>query len=425
MRRKDLGRWVATLAVTGSYLAAFACGSSSSQSTAGGGLGDTAGLSGQSGAGNASGGRLGSGGVGETGSSGAAGTDIGSGGTAVGGVAGANAGSGGSGVNGTAGANAGSGGASAGAAGSVGAGGEAGGGACSASAISSHVALATLVFVFDQSTSMAQPFGTPDGGSSGPKWQVSEDAISAVLAANGAELNAGAIFFPTVATGNTCSLVDLIGTSPQISIEPGATFVTDLQAHFSAPGWTTILGTPLKTALGNADLALPDASPGARAVVVVTDGAPTCDTAQADIVAPVQAMFSRGIKSYAIGLPGSAAASTLLGAIAVAGGTTSALSPGDSATLQASVTQIVSDTVDPCLITITSPLTNASLLYLMATDAAHPQGYELPRTADENADGWSLSADGATATLLGSVCATDKSGGYTSLQFVSGCPALP
>jgi hypothetical protein len=288
-----------------------------------------------------------------------------------------------------------------------------------------------LVVVFDQSDSMNQPFtgdggtGGGDAGISGAKYKVAEDALVAALTPDEALVNVGAIFFPTTATGNNCSLVAPIGTAPQIGIEPGATFVTDFQSHFSAPGWTLILGTPTVDALMAADTALPDPSPlkGQRAVVILTDGAPTCDTKQADILAPVTDMFSRGIKTYAVGLPGSAGAASLLNAIASAGGTGTYLSPTDPTALQTALAQIASATVDKCTIALTPAPPDPSEVYLIVTDPQNPNGQLIPET--DGGDGWTISADGSTATLTGSVCSTAKNGGYTTIQFVYGCPSLP
>jgi hypothetical protein len=299
------------------------------------------------------------------------------------------------------------------------------GDACGSVALTTHLTPGNIVVVFDQSDSMTDAYTLPDGGSGGAKWKVAEEALTAALTPNEALVNAGAIFFPTTATGNTCSTVALIGAAPQIQIEPGAKFVTDFEGHFSATGWTVILGTPTKDALTNANLALPDPSPfpGQRAVIILTDGAPTCDTVKADILAPVQAMFTRGIKTYAVGLPGSTGAANLLNAIAQAGGTGTYVSPSDPTSLQTALSQIASTTVDQCTVTLTPPPEDPSLVYLIVTDATHPQGYEIPR--GDGGDGWTLSSDGTTATLVGSVCSTAKSGGYTSLQFVYGCAVLP
>jgi len=310
------------------------------------------------------------------------------------------------------------------------------GDACGSVALMSQLTPGNIVVVFDQSNSMKQPYqdadggagdgGAGDGGAADPKYQVAEDALIAGLTPDKGILNVGAIFFPTIDTGNTCSMVDPIGNPPQIPIEPGKAFLKDFKAHFSASGWSLILGTPTALALQNADAALPDPSPfpGQRAVVILTDGAPTCDKTQADILAPVQDMFSRGIKTYAVGLPGSANAASLLDAIAQAGGTGSYLSPGDPAALQAALAQIATSTIDQCTITLSPPPPNSEEVYLIVTDTAHPDGYVVPR-GDGGGDGWTLSSDGTTATLTGAVCTTAKDGGYTSVQFVYGCPTLP
>jgi len=299
------------------------------------------------------------------------------------------------------------------------------GDACGSVALKSDVTPGNIVVVFDQSNSMKQPFNDADAGVAGTKWQVSEDAIVSAITPIENLLNVGTIFFPTKATGNTCSGVDAIDTPPQIPIEPGAAFVADFQAHFAAPGWTLILGTPLKVALDRADAALPDPSPlkGARAVVIITDGAPTCVTGQAQILTPVQAMASRGIKTYAVGLPGSAGASGLLDAIAQAGGTGAYLTPADPQALQSALAQIATNTIDQCTITLDPPPDDPTQVHLIVTDAADPQGHEIMQ--GDGGDGWSLSADGKTATLLGAVCDTAKNGGYTSITFVYGCPKLP
>ncbi len=305
------------------------------------------------------------------------------------------------------------------------------GDACGSVALMSQLTPGNIVVVFDQSNSMKQSYqdpdgGTGDGGATGPKWQVAEDALVAALTPDKGILNVGAIFFPTIDTDSGCSMVDPIGNPPQIPIEPGKAFLKDFEGHFSASGWSLILGTPTVLALQNTDSALPDPSPfpGQRAVVILTDGAPTCDKTQADILAPVKDMFSRGIKTYAVGLPGSASASSLLDAIAQAGGTGSYLSPGDPAALQAALAQIATSTIDQCTITLSPPPPDPSEVYLIVTDTAHPDGYVVPR-GDGGGDGWTLSSDGTTATLTGAVCTTAKDGGYTSVQFVYGCPTLP
>jgi von Willebrand factor type A domain len=304
------------------------------------------------------------------------------------------------------------------------------GDACGSTAIQSMITPGTLVVVFDQSDSMNQKFTSGDGGPSGPKYQVAEDALVAALTPSETNLDVGAIFFPTAnpSTTSTCTAtVDPIGTPPQIPIEPGTTFLTDFTGHFSASGWKLILGTPTTAALDQADTALAGPGPanGKRAVIILTDGAPTCegDAGTNGLLAPVQDMFSRGIKTYAVGLPGSAGAATLLNEIASAGGTSTYYSPADQASLQTALANIASQTVDQCTVTLSPAPPDPSLVYLIVTDAAHPNGEVIPEVSDAGADGWILS--GNTATLTGAVCANAKAGMYSSINFVYGCPTLP
>src|SRR5207247_10341135 len=51
---------------------------------------------------------------------------------------------------------------------------------------------------------------------------LAEHAIVAAVSPIAALLSVGVLFFPTRPTGNTCSLVDPIGTPPQIPIEAAA-----------------------------------------------------------------------------------------------------------------------------------------------------------------------------------------------------------
>ncbi len=277
-----------------------------------------------------------------------------------------------------------------------------------------------VLVVFDQSNSMGSAYATGDAGVSRPKYQVARDAVLAALGPLSGTLAVGAIFFPTVATSDVCSLVDTISTAPQIQLEPEPAFATAWTAHF-APPFKTILGTPLAVALQRADTAYVDPSPltGQRVVVVLTDGAPTCDTVTADILAPVQRMAARGIKTFVVGLPGSTSASTLLDQIAAAGGTGKYLSPADPTALETQLAGIATAAIDRCTFTFDPAPPDPKQVHLLVTDAAHPSPYELPQGTD-----WALSADGTTATLGGPLCDQAKANAYTSMRFVFGCVSL-
>ena len=300
---------------------------------------------------------------------------------------------------------------------------------CGSVALVSTVTPGHIVVVFDQSDSMNDKFTVADAGSDGgallPKWQAAENSIVAAVEPIKGLLDLGAVFIPTGA--NSACTVAPLGTSPQISIEPGAMFLTDFQGHFSAAGWKTILGTPLELGLAAANVALtPAPMPGQSAVVVLTDGAPNCGKSTlAQVEPPIVAMAARGIKTYVIGLPGSASASSLLGGLAQAGGTTQYYSPTDPMDLQNHLAMIASTTVDQCSISLSPPPADPSMVHLIVTDAANPGGVEITESEDGGGDGWTLSASGTTATLLGTTCTNAESGAYASITFVYGCAMLP
>lgn len=294
--------------------------------------------------------------------------------------------------------------------------------ACGSVLLGASAQPGNVVVVFDQSNSMGQKLTPADGGAPEPKWAVARDALAAAVAPLASSLRLGAVFFPSqpAPAGTNCGLVDEITASPpQIALSPGAAFLGAWSAHFSDPAWTTILSTPLVLALQRADAALADPFPlsGPRVVVVLTDGAPTCDTNHAHLLAPVQAMAARGIQTWVIGLPGSATAATLLDDLAAAGGSGHYLSPADPAALTAALVSIARGVVDPCTLTLSPAAPDPSKVWLYATDAASGAVSEILAS-----EGWSVSADGATATLTGALCDRAKQGAFADLQFVFGCP---
>jgi hypothetical protein len=57
-------------------------------------------------------------------------------------------------------------------------------------------------------------------------------------------------------------------------------------------------------------------------------------------------------------------------------------------------------------------------VHLIGWDQATPGGFEVPK----GADGWELSPDGTTATLVGAACEKAKTGGFDKIEFIFGCP---
>ncbi len=117
------------------------------------------------------------------------------------------------------------------------------GGACGNMTLMQKTEPGNLVVVFDQSDSMNQAsFAT----GSGPKYKVAEDAIAMAIGADASLLQRRRDLLPDDRDGKRT----LQQGRPDRHAAPDryrtriAMFVTDFKAHFAAPGWTLILGTP-------------------------------------------------------------------------------------------------------------------------------------------------------------------------------------
>jgi hypothetical protein len=305
-----------------------------------------------------------------------------------------------------------------------------------------------VLFVFDQSGSMNEAWN----GST--KIQGAIDAINKAFAPVQGKLNAGAIFFPHVDPGTngcnwatdwlTCLLTlptaalcldaDPITTPPQIQIQPGAQFLTAWNAYWAPPVAAKGSGTPTEKGILAGEAALGTPPPGNTVMVLVTDGAPTCGMNEQ--AAPTR-LLQKNIKTYVIGLPG-AAGTTVLDAVAIAGGTAPMgcttncfVSPSDATALQqifaniattvVTTTKVVS--VKDCSFQLMPPdMSNPADVHLVVTDIASGMQYEVPQGP---MNGWTLSADYKSATLTGSICDGAKAGTYSNFNFQYGCVMVP
>ena len=191
---------------------------------------------------------------------------------------------------------------------------------------------ARLLVIFDRSGSMSEPWETDAGPE--PRWRVAADALDAALTPLADRLEVGAILFPAPsAAPSSCGDVDPI--EAQMPFEGGAAFLVHWRSAWDSP----VLGgsTPLDAAFDRADEALSPADDTVTAVVVLTDGQPSC---RGLVLAEEHAAAwqIRGIATYAVGLPGAfggsgVAAEEMLNAIARAGGTDAYLPVDDPAAL--------------------------------------------------------------------------------------------
>lgn len=189
-----------------------------------------------------------------------------------------------------------------------------------------------VLVVFDQSASMAEPWERR-----APRWRIAADAVLEALAPLAERLEVGAILFPSrvaAAPGPICDAVDPV--SAQLPFTDGAAFLAAWRER-----WLTadlLFGTPIDTAFAAADASLPwDAV--VTAVVLVTDGDPTCaGSTSASTLA--EGWAARDVPTFVVGLPGSRG-SEVLAAIASAGGTGAPIEPADAASLTMSLAGIL------------------------------------------------------------------------------------
>lgn len=220
----------------------------------------------------------------------------------------------------------------------------------------------SMLVVFDQSQTMGDEW-IDASGQSAPKYAVASASLVAAVQPIVDKLNAGAIFLPTTAADglDLCTAqVAPLDMAPQIAIAPGAMFLPEWQSHFATD--PLLLGTPLNKALHEADVALMPPPTGTTVIVIFTDGQWTCEDGSETTT--VAALFSRGIKTYVVGLPGARDA-TGLDTLAKAGGTTAAdcssncfLLPTDAGKLQEALTTIaqVAAGFDTCSFSIAGKL---------------------------------------------------------------------
>jgi hypothetical protein len=238
------------------------------------------------------------------------------------------------------------------------------------------------------------------------KWPLMTSALDQVMDGMGDEINFGLMLFP--ATASQC-------TAGTLSVAPGPNTADAIKGQLSAatPGG----GTPTRATLASARLVLGGAQSGggARVVVLVTDGLPTCaptpndaDSVEA-VVAEVDELAQMGIRTYVVGV-GSGVGSNpeMLSALARAGGTAlpgsqafyRADSPDD---LRSALTSIAGQALR-CSVELVTPPANAAAL--VVTVAGQPVARDTGHT-----DGWDYDPGSDSLVFYGDACQLLGSGG--------------
>jgi hypothetical protein len=279
--------------------------------------------------------------------------------------------------------------------------------------VNTEVDPGNLLVVFDNSGSMSSLWGDT------PRWLAAGNALRDAVSSLAEFVTVAAIVFPT---DSSCGVASL-DSGQQIRFLPGPTFVATWD-NFLA-GNAPAGGTPLGEALVAADAALQASTlPGQTQVLVVTDGAPGCDTAPLATLPP--AWLAQGISTHVVGLPGSESAVTVLDDLAVAGGTMQHLTPNDARALRRQLANIVSESVTSalpsCTIPLDPPAPDPDDVHVVVTEGG--ARHDAERDLGEGG-GWSIAADGSEIELFGAFCDQGLAGGYQRIAIEYGCLDLP
>lgn len=301
-----------------------------------------------------------------------------------------------------------------------------------------------VLLVFDRSGSME------DSWEQRPRWQVAGESIDRALAPIADQLTIGSVFFPsedpdaepvcTARFESTCELfpdllempptcgVNAIDAADQLGFAPGTTFLNALATTTPTIYQPIDRGsTPLLAGLQQAQSALSGMSlSGNTSVVIITDGRPNCEWNAGAATQVVSDWLTAGIRTYVIGLPGSAQAEQVLGALAQAGGTGAYLTPTDPMALESELRSIAQSTLrsgfSSCEIPLTPATEEPDMLRMVVRVGA--QEFEVPRQQSPTAS-WTTTPTGDLVTLQGDLCADAMAGSYDELRFEFSCTPIP
>jgi len=300
-----------------------------------------------------------------------------------------------------------------------------------------------LYFVLDRSESMNQM----------NKWGLVRGEIANLMATVGARARFGATVFPSPATNLCDAGVEVL------SLRTGQGAVTAAELLL-ATGMAPEGGTPT-AATFRALLPKLTAFEGPTFAILATDGGPNCNatlrcgvdecTANLDQVDPtcqpgvppnccapdglggpedcldgqstvdaLSALAAAGVRTFVIGIPGSAPYDSLLNQLAQAGGAARPALPSyfrvdtaDAQALEAVFAQIAVQATATCTVPLGSPLPDASEVNVVLDGATVPR---------DPSNGWRL--DGSTLTLLGATCNRVLAEGSGGLHVTAGCPTV-
>jgi hypothetical protein len=305
----------------------------------------------------------------------------------------------------------------------------------------------TLYFLLDRSGSM----------NDSNKWLTVQLTLERLMIDLGPRAKVGAAVFPDPSQDNCVPGVQVFaparGDAPAGTAGPTDLAFLDLLGSISASG-----GTPTAATLQSLAPTI-EKIPGAKYVILATDGGPNCnaqanctsDMCTANIeddegcapggpdccldtgpggpdacldadptIAGVTALAQAGVPVYVVGVPGSAPYAELLDELALAGGTGRGSEPQyyavdttDQAALTSAMSKIAGQIAGSCTLTLNQVPPEPTLLNVFL------DGKVIPQTGPE---GWTL--NGATVTILGTSCQEITTGDVLDVRVEDGCPTV-
>ncbi|MDD9939159.1 MAG: VWA domain-containing protein, partial [Myxococcales bacterium] len=276
-----------------------------------------------------------------------------------------------------------------------------------------------VLLIYDRSGSMGSDWA------GGPRWETARDAVADALEALPAAPTMAGLFFP--ADGSTCEVGAVDGVD-QLDFTDRAGFVSALRGTGGSdgPSAARVGGlSPLLQALARADSLLEARPAGRTRVYILTDGMPDCGWDDNEAMRLLAQWQRAGIETHAILLPGAEDATiTFSGLVGSSGGRVSFIDDPERLriTLEERIPEVLSSAgLTSCTLGLDLEIPEPDALHLVVEQ----QGSAFVVARELAGGGWTVSNDGLSAQLTGTLCDAAMAGDFQTLYFELGCVDLP
>lgn len=287
---------------------------------------------------------------------------------------------------------------------------DAGSTSCGGELFQSTRLAANMLVVLDRSGSMSEYAAVSPTGQGITKMESARAAVKKLAMENAGKIFMGLETFPTAVTLATCG-------AGQVLVPVGPSTATEITnaLNTTVPGGSTPLAAAL--ALARTQAALKDPV-RAKYVLLVTDGAESCDPTDGAAVNEVKKLADAGVKTFVVGFGTGVDPNTLNG-MAFAGGTMKstgtwyyqAHKPDE---LDAALASIAAGAVG-CDYKLSKTPPDIAKIYVYVAGVLQARN-------PSHTGGWDYSAATGKLTLYGATCDTVSKNPSTKVTIVYGCP---